>query len=214
MSEIATLQQAGLENLNSRQGLAGSHPWALSRDVSQGHGGLGGSWAREPHPYIPEAPADPGSGLSDLSWMDGRVVSKVSPPRDRTRVGRLECHAVQRNVAGRTAGRTQTGPCGAGAEKPALWRTVGAGKPQEGLSSPRRGTGRLFSWESRVRLPPPITAGRPSCLGHLETALSPGGIPATRGTWTLGFMAQLLGLRDACLSLGLGVLICEMGAGR
>ena len=52
------------------------------------------------------------------------------------------------------------------------------------------------------------------CLGHLETALSPGGIPATRGTWTLGFMAQLLGLRDACLSLGLGVLICEMGAGR
>lgn len=43
-------------------------------------------------------------------------------------MGRLECHAVQRNVAGRTAGCTQTGPCGAGAEKPALWRTVGAGE--------------------------------------------------------------------------------------
>ncbi|KAG5210771.1 hypothetical protein JEQ12_015965 [Ovis aries] len=68
-----TLQQAGLENLNSRQGLAGSHPRALSRDVSQRRGGLGGSWPWGLHPYIPEAPADPGSGLSDLSWIDGRA---------------------------------------------------------------------------------------------------------------------------------------------
>lgn len=123
-----TLQQAGLENFNSRWGLAGSHPRALSRDVSQRRGGLGGSRPWGLHPYIPEALADPGSGLSDLSWIDGRAVSKVSPPCDRTRAGRLECHAVQRNVAGRTAGRTQTGPCGAGAEKPALWRTMGAGE--------------------------------------------------------------------------------------
>ncbi|KAI4543255.1 hypothetical protein MG293_006049 [Ovis ammon polii] len=69
-----TLQQAGLENLNSRQGLAGSHPRALSRDVSQRRGGLGGSWPWGLHPYIPEAPADPGSGLSDLSWIDGRAL--------------------------------------------------------------------------------------------------------------------------------------------
>lgn len=175
-----------------------AHPRALSQDVSPKGVGVWGLLALRAAPTFPEAPADPGSGLSDLSWIDGRAVSEVSPPCDRTRAGRLECHAVQRNVSG-SHSRTHTDR--------ALWGW-GRSRPCGGpWGRARLHEGPLLP--QKRHWPPPVLPSiqvastthhdrRPSLL-NLQTAFSPDGIPATCGTWTLGFMAPLLGLRDARL---------------
>lgn len=130
MAPVHGLVVAGGRPSSGAADPAGSHP-PSSLAVSGEPGDACVWWGITVRPAVPAAspsgsPRGPGPRPPDPSGLQGpgkwqENEESLTPVRQDTAVGQLECHEVERNVAG----ACRCGPSSAGGQS--LWRAAGAG---------------------------------------------------------------------------------------